>query len=177
MLNYTEYPSTPQVHLPHPSITISSSRLSPASTPPWRRVNKWGIRPHFFLWPPVASCCTPLWSEVPWLTFPQPPGGITTPALPACCRYCCDSPSCPVMEPLQDLKNITCHHPDLTDVQYHRLRHKLIHHPMGPYRCSCIFQNPQNHPPLPSLFTKLLIYRGPITLVIGDCASEVRKGL
>ena len=34
MLNYKEFPSTPQIHLPHPDPTIKSSVSSPASDLP-----------------------------------------------------------------------------------------------------------------------------------------------
>ena len=55
MLNYTESPSTPQVHLPRPSPTISPSGLYPTSASPRRRVYMWVSRPHFPLCSPVAS--------------------------------------------------------------------------------------------------------------------------
>ena len=47
MLNYTDSPSNPQIHLPRPGTTISSSGSSPKSSPPWCRVHKWGDRPPF----------------------------------------------------------------------------------------------------------------------------------
>ena len=42
MLNCTDYPSTFQIHVPHPDPTISPSGLSPASDTTWCRVHKWG---------------------------------------------------------------------------------------------------------------------------------------
>ena len=55
MLNYTDSPSTPQVYLPRPGPTISSSSSPLASAMPRRRVHKWGSRPPFPLWLHVAS--------------------------------------------------------------------------------------------------------------------------
>ena len=55
MLICTDSPSTPQVHLPRPGPTISSSGLSPASDTLRCIVHKWGGRPPFTLWLPVTS--------------------------------------------------------------------------------------------------------------------------
>ena len=82
MLNYIDFLTTPQVQLPRPVLTISSSGLSPASAPPWRIVHKWGGRPPFLLWSLAASVCTPLLGGVPRLLFPPPPRGIPTPRPP-----------------------------------------------------------------------------------------------
>ena len=82
MLNYTDSPSTPQINLPCPDPTISSSGSSPASVPPWCRVQKCGGMPPFTLWLPDASKCTPVWGVTPRLPVPPPPGDITTPHLP-----------------------------------------------------------------------------------------------
>ena len=78
MLNYAYSPSTPQVHLPRPSPTISSSSSSPASAPPWFRVHEWGGMPPFLLWCPAASECTPLWGVILRLLVTPPPGDFTT---------------------------------------------------------------------------------------------------
>ena len=82
MLTYSEYPSTPQVHLPNPGPTISPSWLSPASALPQRIVHIWGGRPNFPLWLPSVSWCTLIWGEFPRLPLPPPSGGIPTPRLP-----------------------------------------------------------------------------------------------
>ena len=55
MLNYTDSPSTPKVHLPHPGTTISSYGSSPASASPQRRVRKCGSMPPFLLCSPSNS--------------------------------------------------------------------------------------------------------------------------
>ena len=82
MLNYTDSPSTPQIHLPRPDPNISSSGFSPASALPWRRVHKWGGIPPVPLCLTVVSECTPVWGIIPLLIVPPPLGDIPTPCPP-----------------------------------------------------------------------------------------------
>ena len=79
MLNYTDPPSTPKVHLPRPGTTISSYRSSLASALTRRRVHRWGDRPIFLICLPAASQCTSLWGVVPRIPVPPQPRDITTP--------------------------------------------------------------------------------------------------
>ena len=82
MLNYTDYPSTPWVHLPRPSPTRLYFRSSQAFPLTSCRVHKWGDMPNFPLWSTAASYCTPLWSVVSWLSVTLLPGDIPTPCPP-----------------------------------------------------------------------------------------------
>ena len=82
MWNYTYYPSTPRINLPRPDPTISSSRLSPASSPHQYIVHKWGCMPTLLLRLPAVSECTNVWGVSLMLLLPPPPGDIPTSGLP-----------------------------------------------------------------------------------------------
>ena len=81
-LSYTTYLSTPQVRLPRPGPTISTSDLSPSSALPTFRAHRWVGRPLFPLWFPAASWCIPLWGGSLRLPVPPLPIGATTLRLP-----------------------------------------------------------------------------------------------
>ena len=104
MLNYSDSPSTPQVHLPRPGTTISPSISSPASAPPWRQVHKWGGRPPFCT---MVACHLLMYSFYGVYSCGfhchRHRGVFPLPARPMCRRHSCNLPGCPVMEPLHDL--------------------------------------------------------------------------
>ena len=81
VLNYTESPSTPQVHLPRFGTTISPPGLSLASAPFWCRVHKWGGRPRFPIWLPVASFVLPYGVE-PCVFYFHYHRGVSPPLTP-----------------------------------------------------------------------------------------------
>ena len=177
MLNYIKYLSTLLAHLQRLGPTIVPSGLFLKYNPPWSRVHVWCFRPPFTLWYPAASECTPLWGGVPRIPLMPPPGGTPTPWLPCVLPSSLWSSGSPGDGIPPDLQHLIHHHPAITAVQEHQLCHRLIHHPPGPHRCSCIFQHPRYHPPPPPFLPQVLIYCWTITVVIGDCLSEVREGL
>ena len=73
MLRYTPYLSTLQVYLYGLGLTIAPTGSSPESVLPPCTYHRWGNRPPFPLLLPVASLCTPWWSEDPGSPLPPPP--------------------------------------------------------------------------------------------------------
>ena len=94
-----------------------------------------------------------------------------------CSRLPRDTPDLPVLEPLLDIYHLPCHQPNITAVQYHRLRYRLIHHTTGPYRSSHLRQHSHNHPPPPLHFLQVLIHRLPTDVFIGYLPPKVMEGL
>ena len=78
MLNFTDDPSTHQVHLSRPDPTILSYGSSTASAPPQYIVHKWGSIPHVPLWLPAVSECIPVWYIFPQIILLPPQSGIPT---------------------------------------------------------------------------------------------------
>ena len=73
-----------------------------------------------------------------------------------------------VVEPLQDLENMTGHHSDIAAVKDHQLRHRLIHCSLDRYCCYRTFQQPCYHSPLPPSFPQVLVDHLRITVIMGD---------
>ena len=156
VLNYTDFPSTPQISLQRPDPTISSPVSTPASAPPRYRVHKWGGMAPVPLWLPAFSKCTPVWGIIPRLLLPPPSGDIPTPYLPQICRRPFGLSGCLMVKPLQNLQYNPRHHPTLPSIQRHWLCHWSIHHPTGLRCCPRLHQHPWNNPPASPCFLQVL---------------------
>ena len=119
ILNYTDSPSTPQIHVPRPDPTISSSVSSPASSQPWYRVHEWGGMPPVPQWSHVISKCTPVWGVRPMLILLPPLGIFPLFAHNMFFRNPCDTLVCLMVNLLQDLQHLLRHHPNFTTIQNH----------------------------------------------------------
>ena len=176
-LSCTTSSSIPQVNLTCTGTTITPSDSSPASDLPPCRAHRWGGRPPFPLCPPAVSWCIPLWGGV--LRLPVPPllRVNTTLLLPRISMsapwYVAlpggGTPPGPWASPPSP-PSYHCHTRAPTAPQPYTFL-------PGPAPLLPFFQHPCYHYTPPQIFLQVLVYRCPITVIVGDRPVYIRESI